>query len=105
MIGELAALTHLSRHLGGDHATLIIRTRLPIWLDRLAETVSDDMDDKPLHANFGVVTPINRLVENDILMGTDYSGVSSVVVNPAYLRRHSQFSSILVVYCACPSVF
>lgn len=105
MMGELAALTHLSRRLGGDDATLIIPTRLSLWLDRLAATVTNDMQDKSLHVNFGVVTPKNRLIENDVLMGTSDSGVSSVVVNPAYLRIHSQFSSIIVAYCACTSVF
>ena len=71
----------------------------------IAATVTNDMQDKSLHVNFGVVTPINRLIENDVLMGTSDSGVSSVVVNPAYLRIHSQFSSIIVAYCACTSVF
>ena len=105
MIGKLAALTNLSRCLGGDDATLIISTRLSLWLDRLAGTMTNDVQDKSLHVKFGVVTPMNQLVENDILMGTCNSAVSSVIVNPAYLRRHSEFSTIIVAYCACASVF
>lgn len=101
MLGQLAALTQLSQRLGANDATLVITTRLSIWLD----LIESNAHRNQLTVGIGVVNPINQLVENDVLKGTMQSGVSSVVVNPAYLRRCSSIPSIIVVHSPSPSVF
>ena len=99
MSGSLTALNALNRRLGGGDACLLVCTSLNSWLDDLEETAKDEM----ICVRIGLVSPSKKEVYDDFLMETNASGVSSIIVNPAYLGTNAFLErAIVVAYHSSP---